>query len=156
MMKGMNIRGCVEIHQRYLYSIDDGLKQPQTITTFDQDGDDQTQNHDRYALTPSGFYVYDLEQLFKGKIEKYKLASAIGGRCNIISQSRFGDKLSFIQSYNSIVVIPFPHLNLMRCVGMGQKYEYMIWREKNGFFTALDHNSNLLTWSLLTGEMLYK
>ena len=26
MFKGMNIRGCVEIHQRYLYSIDDGLK----------------------------------------------------------------------------------------------------------------------------------
>ena len=38
---------------------------------------------------------------------------------------------------------------------MGQKHEYMIWREKNGFFTALDRRSNLLTWSMVTGKLLY-
>ena len=52
-------------------------------------------------------------------------------------------------------MIPFPHLNLMNCVGMDHKYEYLIWREKNGFFTALDRHSNLFTWSLITGKMLY-
>ena len=31
----------------------------------------------------------------------------------------------------------------------------MIWREKNGFFTALDRKSNLLTWSLTSGKLLY-
>ena len=38
---------------------------------------------------------------------------------------------------------------------MGQKNEYMIWREKNGFFTALDRKSNLFTWSLTSGKLLY-
>ena len=38
---------------------------------------------------------------------------------------------------------------------MGQKYQYMIWREKNGFFSALDQHSHLDTWSLLSGKMLY-
>ena len=31
----------------------------------------------------------------------------------------------------------------------------MIWREKNGFFTALDRKSNLLTWSVTSGKLLY-
>lgn len=52
-------------------------------------------------------------------------------------------------------MIPFPHLNVINCVGMGQKSEYLIWREKNGFFTALDRKSNLLTWSLASGKLLY-
>ena len=39
---------------------------------------------------------------------------------------------------------------------MGQKSNYLIWREKNGFFTALDKFSNLLTWSLVTGKLLYQ
>jgi len=32
----------------------------------------------------------------------------------------------------------------------------MIWREKNGFFTALNRRGDLLTWSLATGKMLYQ
>ena len=35
-------------------------------------------------------------------------------------------------------------------------HDYLIWREKNGFFTALDRRGNLVTWSLLTGKLLYK
>ena len=38
---------------------------------------------------------------------------------------------------------------------MDQKHEYLIWREKNGFFSALDKRGNLLTWSLLTGKLVY-
>jgi len=30
-----------------------------------------------------------------------------------------------------------------------------VWREKNGFFTALDKVGDLVTWSLLTGKLLY-
>ena len=39
---------------------------------------------------------------------------------------------------------------------MGHKSEYLIWREKNGFFTALDYKGALLTWSLVTGKLLYQ
>ena len=57
--------------------------------------------------------------------------------------------------YATIAVIPFPHLNLINCVGMAQKNQYLIWREKNGFFTALDRRSRLMTWSIITGKHLY-
>ena len=40
-------------------------------------------------------------------------------------------------------------------VGMGAKNEYLVWRQKNGFFTALDKQGELLTWSLLSGKLLY-
>ena len=32
----------------------------------------------------------------------------------------------------------------------------MVWRERNGFFTALDRRGELKTWSLLSGKLLYK
>ena len=31
-----------------------------------------------------------------------------------------------------------------------------MWREKNGFFTALNREGELLTWSLVTGKLIYK
>ena len=83
------------------------------------------------------------------------MSSTIGGQCSLVSKNKFGNRFSFLQSYNNIVVIPFPHLNLVECVGMGLKNEYLIWREQNGFFSALDRRSNLLTWSLVSGKMLY-
>ena len=107
-------------------------------------------------VNPSGFYVYNTDQLLQGRVQKYKLASTVGGQCSMLDSSKFGDRVSLIQSYDHIIMIPFPHLNLLNCVGMGHKSEYLIWREKNGFFTALDKRSNLLTWSMITGKMLYR
>ena len=96
-----------------------------------------------------------MDDLFDGKSTKYKLASTVGGFANLLDDSKFGDRISFIQSFDNIVMIPFPHLNQLSCVGMGHKSEYLIWREKDGFFTALDRRDNLLTWATLNGEMLY-
>ena len=97
----------------------------------------------------------DTQRLFEGKIERYKLVTAIGGVCNQIDINRYSNRLSFVMDYNKLAVIPFPHLNLINCVGMSSKHQYMIWREKAGFFTALDCHNKLLTWSLLTGKLLY-
>ena len=38
---------------------------------------------------------------------------------------------------------------------MRQKHDYLIWREKNGFFSALDRKGSLHTWSMVTGKLLY-
>ena len=103
----------------------------------------------------SGFYAIDLAKLLEGKVEKYKVSKAIGGVCSFVDNSKFSDRFSFIKDYNTISVIPFPHLNLINCIGMGQKHEYSIWREKNGFFTALDSHGTLNTWALSTGKYLY-
>ena len=93
--------------------------------------------------------------MFNGNIEKYKLGSAIGGQSSLMNKSKFSNRFSFLQSYDNIIVIPFPHLNLINFIGMGQKNEYLMWRAKNGFFTALDKRNQLLTWSMLSGKMLY-
>ena len=52
-------------------------------------------------------------------------------------------------------MIPHPHLNTVNLIGIGQKHEYPMWRQKNGFFTALDRRGELLTWSMLSGKLLY-
>ena len=103
----------------------------------------------------SGLFVFDVDAMFTGSIQKYKLLSTVGGQCNLIDNSKFANSFSIIQSFDNIIMIPFPHLNLMNCVGMGHKSEYMIWRSKNGFFTALDKRGILTTWALLNGKMLY-
>ena len=72
-----------------------------------------------HEFTPSGFYVYDLGHLLEGKIERYKLAASIGGQCNLLTKDKFGNRFSFLCSYDTISVIPFPHCNLTQCVGMG-------------------------------------
>lgn len=40
-------------------------------------------------------------------------------------------------------------------MGMKAKKLYLIWREKNGFFSALDIYGQLTTWSMVTGDVLY-
>ena len=109
-----------------------------------------------HEFTPSGLFCYNLEALLEGKIEKYKLATNIGGQFCMLSKSKFGNRFSFLKSYDELVVIPFMHVNQIECVGMGHKSEYLVWREKNGFFTALDQHGDLLTWSLITGKLLYR
>ena len=123
------------------------------VTFIDNEEDEEEKKN---LTSASGFYVYNTDQLFEGRIMKYKLMSTVGGQCSLIDNSKFADRISLIQSYDNIIMIPFPHLNILNCIGMGHKSEYLIWREKNGFFTALDKHSNLLTWSMITGKMLYR
>ena len=152
--KGLNIRECASVHNSYLYTVSDSIAAPYTVTDH-RNGETEEYKPDDDGYSPSGFYVYDMFDLSKGKGTKYKLASTIGGFANELDDSKFGDRISFIQSFDNIIMIPFPHLNLISCVGMGHKSEYLIWREKDGFFTALDRRDNLLTWATLNGEMLY-
>ena len=124
------------------------------MVTFKDNEEDEEEK--KNLTSASGFYVYNTDKLFEGRIMKYKLMSTVGGQCSLIDNSKFADRISLIQSYDNIIMIPFPHLNILNCIGMGHKSEYLIWREKNGFFTALDKHSNLLTWSMITGKMLYR
>jgi hypothetical protein len=65
------------------------------------------------------------------------LASAIVGRSNYIDNSNFSQRFSYFTSFQEISMLPFPHRNTINFIGMGSKKDYLIWREKNGFFTAL-------------------
>ena len=152
--EGLNIRACTDVHQSYMYSISDHIETAYEVVDETEENP-VSKKVENFIYTQPGFYVFDLAKLFQGKVEKYKLSKAIGGVSNFIDNSKFSDRFSFIQNFNTISVIPFPHLNLINCVGMSNKHDYLIWREKNGFFTALDRHSNLNTWSLATGKMLY-
>ena len=37
---------------------------------------------------------------------------------------------------------------------MRDKSNYLVWRERNGFFIALDKVGRLSTWSMITGALL--
>ena len=108
-----------------------------------------------HRFKAAGFYVYDISQLMEGNVETYRLYSALAGASKLIDNSRFSDRFSFLADFNHILVIPFPHMNLLNFVGMGQKQEYLMWRQKDAFFTALDKRGTLLTWSLVSGQLLY-
>ena len=152
--EGLKIRECASVHDNYLYTISDAIETPFSLTDYRND-EAEVDHPIQESFCPSGFYVYDMDDLFGGRTTKYKLASTVGGFANILDDSKFADRISFLQSFDNIVMMPFPHVNLLSCVGMGHKSEYLIWREKNGFFTALDTNNNLLTWATLNGKMLY-
>ena len=151
-IKGMNIRSATDVHMSYIYMINDQIVRPFTIT---DEVEGITTEQPDFCYSSSGFYIMDLARMLSGKVEKYKMASSVGGFANYIDNSKFSDRFSIMQSFDKISVVPFPHLNLINCVGMELKSEYLIWREKNGFFTALDKRGVLNTWSMLDGKMLY-
>lgn len=65
-------------------------------------------------------------------------------------------RLSYTEDFNSISLSPLPHLNAVNFIGMGNKQDYLIWREKSGFFTALSTHGELYTWSNINGKLLYQ
>ena len=85
-----------------------------------------------------GFYVYDVDRMMEGYLETYKLFSTVAGVNNQLDVSRFSQRFSFLANFDTILVVPFPHLNILNLVGMSPKQQYLVWREKNGFFTALN------------------
>lgn len=115
--------------------------------------------HDTLSWKPSevdaGFYVYDITRLFHGRVESYFLFRTIAGQNNYIDFNRSSQRFTFVYDLRSIVVIPFPHTNTINFIGMSQKNDYLIWREKNGFFTAVDRGGNMLTWTCISGKLLY-
>ena len=78
----------------------------------------------------------------------------MAGASKHIDISRFSKRISYLLDFSEIAIIPYPHLNSLGFVGMGHKSEYLIWRESQGFFTALNKKGNLLTWSLGTGKLI--
>lgn len=51
---------------------------------------------------------------------------------------------------------PFSHRNCMEFLGMDAKENYVIWREKNGFFSAVNLEGEIHTWGMASGKHLYE
>ena len=150
-INGLKIRASFDVHQEYLYMVNDMITEPWTV--IDLEGGETKE--EIQVFNRAGFYILDLHSLVKGKVVKYKLLNGIGGFCSNIDRSIFSDRLTIGQSFDQLTVVPFPHLNMINFMGMQQKSDYLIWREKNGFFSALTNQNVLTTWSLINGKNLY-
>ena len=53
------------------------------------------------------------------------------------------------------MILPYVHRNTINLNGVSGKNDYLIWREKGGFFSAMNKEGVVQTWSLATGNKLY-
>ena len=81
------------------------------------------------------FYAINLDVLFNGVYREIPIAEVIEGTNHDINKGRTADNISILINFNSIVMIPLPHYNLLSFVGMGARSEYLAFQEsKDGFF----------------------
>ena len=151
--EGTNIKSMIFSDDSYLYCIAGDMNDG--IVKYD-DAEDAGESMKEMNET-SGFYVFDLSRLVKSeKLEIYKLRSAIGGVNTHLSMSQYNQRLSFVQDYNTISILPYCHRNTINFLGMSKRESYRIWREKGGFFTAMKKDGTIKTWSIATGKLVYR
>ena len=108
------------------------------------------------TFEPPGCYILDVNNIFRGTFsESYKLQSALVGTNIDLSFSNFAQKMVFMKTMQRAMVLPYVHRNTVNLNGVSQKSDYLIWREKGGFFTAMNKEGVVQTWSLATGNKLY-
>lgn len=103
---------------------------------------------------PSGFYILDVMRMIEGNIEIAKLQNAIAGANNCIDFDFDTQTVAFVRDFNSILLMPLAHRNTIKFFGMGKKKDYLIWRQQDGIFTALDKKLKITMWSTVTGKIL--
>ena len=61
-------------------------------------------------------------------------------------------RISLIQDYFKILVIPTLHLSTISFFGMDAREQYLVWKETEDLFSALDSRLTLTTWKKTTGK----
>ena len=82
----------------------------------------------------------------------YKLKDAIVGINRYIDFCNSSYRIAFLKDFDRIQMVPVPHRNTINFLGMQPKSSYIIWRESNGTFTALDNQGFIRTWIVSTGK----
>ena len=101
-----------------------------------------------------GLYIYDFSRLIDGFVEVHWLRDALVGANDFIDFDLVTQTIAFIKNYQRICLIPLPHRNTIKFYGMGKKSDYLIWREQNGTFSALDRKLRMTTWSTVNGKII--
>lgn len=103
----------------------------------------------------SGFYVYDLRELVNnGDVKKFKLGDTILGQNGSIEYSLSQMRLSLVEDYHNIIIVPLLHLSTINFFGMTSRKDHLVWKEEPHLFTALDTTGRITTWSKTTGKLL--
>ena len=102
-----------------------------------------------------GLYVYDFSRLVEGAVEVHSLSKALVGANDFIDFDFGMQTISFIKNYSTIRIMPLPHRNTIKFFGMGNKNDYLVWRQQDGTFSALDKkNLHVTMWSTVTGKII--
>lgn len=75
----LKIRGAYSVHQGYLYTISDTMKEKYTVTKYKKNGAREKTGGPEGNLNTSGLFIFDVDAMFTGQIQKYKLLSTVGG-----------------------------------------------------------------------------
>ena len=126
---------------------------------FDEDSDyglnEKTENEN--FEQESGLTAINFHALFRGDFKEVWVCHSATGHNNEVNRSWTTDDMSIMSSLEEVFIMPIPHWNSMSFVGMGSKNQYLIWKESiDGFFTALRNNGELITWSSVTGKLLWE
>jgi len=101
--------------------------------------------------------VYNLQHLLRENVvDVYQLADECVLGVNDQFELSDQQRISFVENFSAIQLLPVIHKNTINLIGSEEKNKYLIWREKNGFFTALDVAGDIHTWSMLTGELIFE
>ena len=55
------------------------MKQPYTVTKFKKNGGREKSSGPEGNYNTSGLFVFDVDAMFTGSVQKYKLLSTVGG-----------------------------------------------------------------------------
>ena len=132
---------CKVTKETYNEDIED-LGHPEIISSVDAD---------------KSFSALNLHHLINGNLRKIDILDEITcGSCGKIERSLTSERFTWMPHFSKLSTMPIPHMNLISCIGMGYKQEYLVWRKDiNGFFTALNIYGDILTWSYVNGKLLY-
>lgn len=109
-----------------MYCIQNAITKPVTVRKAK---DDFKPVQLPFKPSPKGLFIYDSGRFLEGKLMSLKIQTAMAGASKYIDISRFSKRISYLQDFNEISMIPYPHLNTIGFVGVGHKSEYLIWRE---------------------------
>ena len=84
----------------------------------------------------------------------YRLSDGVVGANDLIDFCPISQRISFMLSFSTVRLMPLPHRPLVQFLGMKKKSDYLIWREKNGFFAAMDKDSVIYLWSMPGGDLI--
>ena len=150
---GLNITAAIQTND-YLYTINEigsTVKKKDYSEEFEDLEDEELPIDEEKT-----FSAINLKQLLKGDLKKIEIMTVTSGSCSRIEDSLMSHTLAFMPNFSTLITMPIPHLNILSMVGMETKHEYLIWRKtRNGFFTALDKDGDMRTWSCSNGKMLY-
>lgn len=158
-ISGLNVVSASLIDSAYLYLMNefsDKVRIRYIEPEEDSDEEEAESNSERF-VQESGFTAININAFFERKFGETWVSHAATGHNHFINRSWTTQDISIMRSLEEVAIMPIPHHNQISFIGMGAKNDYLIWKDSvDGFFTALHSSGKLITWSSVTGKLLWE